>query len=169
MNSTKIIQELERNQKVFEGLLTGLSKEEYLWKPFPEKWCLLEIVCHLYDEEKEDFRYRTRHVLETPRDPLPSIDPKGWVLDRKYAEQPFESTLSGFLKEREQSITWLKSLSSPDWDQFYDHKTFGHMTAKMFLSNWLGHDYLHLRQIIKLKFDYLKHSSNEPLGYAGEW
>lgn len=169
MNHPEIIQELERNQKVFEGLLKGLTKEAYLWQPLPEKWCLLEIVCHLYDEEKEDFGYRTRHVLETPAEPFPSIDPQGWVLERNYKEQPFEVILSRFLTERERSIAWLKSLSSPNWSQFYDHPKFGPMTAQMFLSNWLAHDYLHIRQIIRLKFDYLKHLSKETLGYAGEW
>ncbi len=43
------------------------------------------------------------------------------------------------------------------------------MTAKMFLSNWLAHDYLHIRQITKLKYDYLKQLTNEDLNYAGNW
>ena len=80
MNHTKIIQELSRNRNVFESLLSGIEEEEYLWRPMHEKWCLLEIVCHLYDEEREDFRRRTRLVLENPTEPLPPIDPVGWVL-----------------------------------------------------------------------------------------
>ena len=39
----------------------------------------------------------------------------------------------------------------------------------MMLTNWLAHDYLHIRQIIKLKFDFLKDQSDEHLSYAGEW
>ncbi len=43
------------------------------------------------------------------------------------------------------------------------------MTAKMFLSNWLAHDYLHLRQILDLKFNYHKLLSGDSLTYAGKW
>ena len=156
MNYTKIIQELGRNRDVFEGLLTGMTEEDYLWRPMPDSWCLLEIVCHLYDEEREDFRARTRHVLETPAELLPSFDPVGWVQERKYIRQNYMETLDNFLKEREQSIDWLESLTSPKWNNAYNHPKLGKMTAKLFLSNWLAHDYMHIRQIVRLKYTYLK-------------
>ena len=169
MNYNKIILELSRNQDIFKELLTGLNDEEYLWKSNPEKWCLLEIICHIYDEEREDFRARLRHVLETPTEPLPPIDPAGWVKGRSYIAKNFTETMDKFLDERQKSIKWLNSLSDPEWENAYIHPKFGKMTAKMFLSNWLAHDYLHIRQIIKLKFDYLKGLSDETLNYAGDW
>ena len=169
MDHNKIIQELHRNQNVFKSLLIGVEKEEYLWKSKPEKWCLLEIVCHLYDEEREDFRARVVHVLKNLELPLLPIDPVGWVQERKYIQQNYDEVLNNFLTERERSVTWLQSLTDPKWDNAYHHPKFGEMTAKMFLSNWLAHDYLHIRQIIKLKFNHLKQVSGEPLTYAGEW
>ncbi len=169
MNYTKIINGLSENRTVFKELLSGLTEEIYLWKPNAEKWCLLEIVCHLYDEEREDFRTRTRHLLETPTEPLPPIDPQGWVEMRNYIQQNYPDKLNDFLTEREQSVKWLQSLSNPQWDNAYEHPKFGKMTAKMFLSNWLAHDYLHIRQITKLKYDFLKQMTNEDLNYAGNW
>src|SRR5690606_16045601 len=151
-----IINGLSDNRNAFKDLLFGVKEDMYLWKPNPEKWCLLEIVCHLYDEEREDFRTRTRHVLETPTAPLPPIDPQGWVEARAYIQQNYRDKVNIFLAEREQSINWLQSLSNPKWDNAYEHPKFGKMTAKMFLSNWLAHDYLHFRQITKLKYDYRK-------------
>ncbi len=170
MNYAKIIHELSRNPDIIKGLLTGLTEEEYRWKPNPEKWCLLEIICHLNDEEREDFRARTRHVLETPTEPLPPNDPKGWVKDRNYIDQNYTEMIDKFVEERKQSVKWLKSLVDPTWDNVvYNHPKFGQMTAKMFLSNWLAHDYLHIRQILILKFDLLVQASNENLTYAGNW
>lgn len=169
MNYTKIINGLSENSTVFKELLSGLTEEMYLWKPAPEKWSLLEIVCHLYDEEKEDFRARTIHTLETPTAPLPPIDPQGWVKARNYLQQNYHDKLNNFLTEREQSVKWLLNLSNAKWDNAYEHPKFGKMTAKMFLSNWLAHDYLHIRQITKLKYDYLKYLTNEDLSYAGNW
>jgi hypothetical protein len=169
MNHNKIIQELTRNKLVFNELLTGLTDEEFLWKQNPEKWCLLEIICHLYDEEREDFRTRTKQVLESPELLLPKIDPVGWVIERKYLQQNFSEKLKDFLSEREQSVKWLQSLKNPKWENAYNHPKLGKMTAKLILANWLAHDYLHIRQITKLKYDHLKSKSDADLSYAGNW
>lgn len=165
----KIIQELARNKLVFKELLNGLPEEEYLWKQNPDKWCLLEIICHLYDEEREDFRTRTKQVLTSPELPLPKIDPVGWVNERKYLQQNFSEKLKDFLFEREQSVKWLQTLKNPGWNNAYNHPKLGKMTARLFLSNWLAHDYLHIRQITKLRYEYLKFKSAEDLSYAGNW
>ncbi len=37
------------------------------------------------------------------------------------------------------------------------------------MTNWLAHDLLHMRQIIKIKYLYLEQSSNVDLHYAGAW
>jgi len=164
-----IINELSRNKKVIKELLSGLNEDLYLWRPAPDKWCLLEIICHLFDEEREDFKTRTKILLDTPALELPSIDPTGWVISRKYIEQNYAHMLSIFLIEREKSVQWLQSLKYPQWDSAFHHPKFGKMTAMLFLSNWLAHDYLHIRQIIALKFNYLKQHANEHLDYAGDW
>jgi len=169
MNYTNIITQLSANKSVFKSLLAGLSEQEYLWKSNTEKWCLLEIVCHLYDEEREDFRTRVKHVLETPELAPPSFDPVVWVLQRKYMDQDYSEKLNEFLEERNKSIEWLRSLVDPQWHNAYEHPKFGKMTAKMFLANWLAHDYMHIRQILNVKFNYLKMDSNETLVYAGDW
>ncbi len=166
---TSIIRSLERNKKIFIALLIELPSEEYLWRQAPGKWSLLEILCHLRDEEVEDFRTRVRYVLEDPSQTLPPIDPVGWVQERKYIEQNYRTVLNSFIDERERSVNWLRSLTEPKWDNSFLHPKFGPMSAKLFLSNWLAHDLLHIRQINKLRFDYLKHISTEDLSYAGNW
>lgn len=168
MNFIRVIEEFTKNKNAFKELLYGLSKDFYLWKESQDKWCLLEIVCHLYDEEREDFRARIKHVLENPDLPFKPIDPINWVKIRKYVEQDYNIVLQNFLFERDTSIKWLKSLSDPKWDNVNKHPK-GNMSAKMLLVNWLAHDYLHLKQIIKLKYDYLKVETNENLLYAGDW
>ncbi|WP_299606851.1 DinB family protein [uncultured Aquimarina sp.] len=161
-----IIDELYRNQQVFEVFLKKVSREAYLWKDRPNRWCLLEIVCHLYDEEREDFRARTQHILETPENEFIPIDPEGWVQQRDYINKEYNAVLSDFLRERSISINWLSTLQNPKWDNITIHPEFGEMTAYQFLANWLAHDYLHLRQITNLKLDYLKVNTEENFAYA---
>ncbi|MBW1294605.1 DinB family protein [Aquimarina litoralis] len=161
-----IIDELSRNQQVFKELLRDVPKEVYLWKNRPNRWCLLEIVCHLYDEEREDFRARTKHILETPDNEFIPIDPEGWVAQREYITKEYSNMLSKFLHERSISINWLKTLQDPKWNNVTIHPEFGEMTAQQFMANWLAHDYLHIRQITNLKLDYLKKRSQENFQYA---
>lgn len=168
-NHLEIANHLSENLPVFRDLLRNMTTAESLYRPAPEKWCALEIVCHLVDEEREDFRARTRHVLEQPDAPLPSIDPVGWVTSRQYLTKDYHQALAEFLNERAASVHWLQSLKDPDWNRTHHHPRFGPMSAKMFLVNWLAHDLLHIRQIIRLKYDYLATTSGEPLKYAGDW
>lgn len=164
-----IINQLQQNKQVFENLLSPKKEEEFLWRPEPEKWNLLEIVCHLFDEEREDFKARVKHTLENPLKDLTPINPQGWVKERDYISKDYNDTLKAFLEERNKSVTWLKSQIHANWDNVLKHPELGSMSAKLFLANWLAHDYLHIRQILGYGYNYLKQTTNLDLGYAGNW
>lgn len=169
-NHSRIIAHLTANWQVFESLLTDVSSEEASWKPDDSHWSILQILCHLVDEEKEDFRTRVQHVLETPDQPIPPIDPQAWVTDRKYSDQDFTMKLREFLEERAQSVVWLNGLENPAWENTYEHPKLGAQSASHYLANWLAHDYLHIRQINRMKYLYLRANlSGESLEYAGNW
>lgn len=169
MTTSFYIDELARNKRVFHELLSEIPKEQYIWKSEVKQWNLLEIVCHLYDEECEDFKVRIRSILHNPKDSLPPINPAAWVQERKYLSKNYQEVLSNFLKEREQSILWLQLLDKPKWENTHLHPKLGPMSAALLLANWVAHDYLHLRQITQRKFQYLKLQSDESLDYAGSW
>lgn len=169
MNRASIIHNLSENLVIFGQLFSGVPEGDVRWKPSPEKWCLLEVLCHLVDEEREDFRARLRHVLFTPDAPLPPIDPQGWVHERKYISRDYNDMLELFLEERRASVAWLHSLENPQWTNAYNHPRFGPLSADLFLANWLAHDYLHFRQVLGLKHAQLGLHSGQDLNYAGTW
>ena len=163
-----IIIHLQKNLGIFRRLLLDIpNKEMYLWKPNPDRWSLLEILCHLYDEERLDFKFRIKHALEKPGKTVPDIEPELWVQQNEYIKQDYRATLEKFSSERTDSVLWLKSLGDVNWNNAIDHKEIGELSARSLLVNWLSHDYLHMRQIIKLKYDYIKNLTGEDLGYAG--
>ncbi|MBT8195624.1 MAG: DinB family protein [Bacteroidia bacterium] len=164
-----IIENLAANRLTFESILKERRQDEYLYKQDSTKWCLLEVVCHLRDEEVEDFRTRVRHVMEHPNTNPPPIDPVAWVKDRNYLDQDYNDMLKKFLYEREKSIQWLNSLENPAWKNSFKHSSLGTLTSEHFLFNWLGHDYLHLRQITRLLFNYTQEKTKNDLRYAGDW
>jgi hypothetical protein len=125
------------------------------WKPEPAVWSMLEVLNHLFDEEREDFRIRLDITLHYPHKSWPGINPPGWVTERSYNMRDPEISLSGFMAERQKSINWLRSLADPDLGKSYNHPSLGSLTAGDLLAAWAAHDYRHLRQLADLQARYL--------------
>lgn len=171
MNATALIARLERAPLVISNLVGMMSPEGARFSPPSGAWSVLEILCHLGDEEVEDFRTRLRLTLEDPTAEWPPIDPEGWARARRYKERDLHSALARFMKERLTSVVWLKSLRSPDWNAAAK-RPFGVMRAGDLLAAWAAHDALHIRQMAKRLYE-LAAEDGKPEGfavrYAGEW
>ena len=92
MNHKKIKEHLHVNSDVFKYLFQSVSDEQARWKPDEGRWSILEVINHLYDEEREDFRKRLELVLKNPEEQWPPIDPEGWVVQRKYNQRNLSIT-----------------------------------------------------------------------------
>ena len=170
MDATALIQHLENNADVIRTFIHGTSQEQAIWRHAPESWSILEVMVHLLDEEREDFRVRLDHTLHKPGTDWPPINPAGWVSERAYAERDLEESLQAFLAEREKSVAWLRSLTSPSWESKHVHPKFGSMDAGTLMASWVAHDYLHLRQLLRLRFEHVKHlAGSYSVAYAGDW
>jgi hypothetical protein len=168
-NLTHYIERLSGNASVFENLASGLSIEQARWKPSPEKWSILEVVNHLYDEERDDFRFRLHWLLHWPEKTWPPIDPPLWAVERRYNERELSESLDRFLEERRKSVAWLKELKEPRLENIYEHRQ-GRISAGDLLASWLAHDFLHVRQLARLHWQYLNLICPPfKTAYAGEW
>ena len=169
MKAELLYKELANNLDFFKAFLSDVTQTEAQNKPDANSWSILEVVCHLLDEEREDFRQRLEITLNRPGDKWPPIDPQGWVLTRKYNEQSLEDVLAEFLEERRKSLDWLVERTSPDWEQEYS-APFGRIKAGDLLTSWVMHDLLHLRQLVELRREKLKVLSMPySTAYAGDW
>jgi uncharacterized damage-inducible protein DinB len=168
MNHQIIIEHLRVNVDVFKYLFQSVSDEQARWKPGEDKWSILEVINHLYEEEREDFRKRLELVLNNPEEPWPPIDPERWVVQRNYNDRNLKQSLQNFFHEREKSLLWLDTLGLPNWKATYCHPQMGPMSAELILANWLAHDLFHIRQVTDLHFAYLtKVVKPVPLDYSG--
>lgn len=150
-------------------LAEGLSLEQARWKPDEQSWSVLEVMSHLVDEEVLDFRRHLDHLLHTPTDPWPRIDPQGWVTAKRYNERQLDATLAAFAAEREASLKWLDSLNDPNWGSA-TVMPWGSLCAGDMLASWLAHDLLHLRQLIELRYALTEEDSAPySVEYAGGW
>jgi hypothetical protein len=169
MGVSFLTRQLTDNAARIEALVQGVSPEEGRWKPDRDTWSILEVVNHLYDEEREDFRARLDIILSHPEEPWPGIDPEGWVVERRYNQRDLEDSVKNFLTERDASLAWLSTLENPHWDTPYQAH-FGSIRAGDVFAAWVTHDHIHMRQMIELHRAHTAHKA-EPyrLDYAGAW
>lgn len=160
---------LAANAQVFQHLLAGVEPGQARWKPTPDKWSLLEVVNHLADEERDDFRMRIDLTLHHAGQPWPPINPPQWAVEREYHRRDLAESLGDFLRERTVSVEWLKGLEGESLAAEYRHPQRGIFTAGQLLVSWHAHDLLHIRQMARLHYEYLAATTTHSLRYAGDW
>lgn len=161
--------ELIDSTNMIRALLTGITDEEARLKPDTQTWSILETLCHLYDEEREDFREHLDFILHRQDQEWHRIDPPGWVTSRNYNSRDLREMKDRFFGERSASLDWLKGLEQDNWETSYT-SPFGIIKAGDMLSSWVAHDNLHLRQLVELRRKHVERLT-EPYGiaYAGDW
>ncbi len=169
MQFETLYQELQNSTEMIRALLSGITQEEARIKPNPQSWSILEVVCHLYDEECEDFREHLDWILHRQQEEWHYIDPQGWVIKRKYNEQAFGEMQKKFFAERTRSLEWLQGLSEANWETSHTSQ-FGTMKAGDMLASWVAHDNLHIRQLVELRRSKIENLIKPySIEYAGDW
>jgi hypothetical protein len=161
--------QMATNAETIRQLTVGVSDAQARWKPDADTWSLLEVINHLDDEERADFRVRLDHILHKPGVNPPAIDPQGWVTERAYNDRQLGPSLDNFLQAREDSLTWLRSLDTPDWDATYT-AAWGEIRAGDMFAAWVAHDLLHMRQLVELHYAWtVRQVQPYSVQYAGDW
>ena len=160
---------LDDNAQRIRVLVENTPEDQVHWKPDLESWSILEVVNHLLDEENLDFRVRLNITLFHSDETWPSINPQGWVAERRYNERDLKESLHKFLAARKESLAWLRTLTSPDWEATYQ-APWGRIRAGDLMASWVGHDLLHIRQLVELNWactvEEIQPYSPQ---YAGDW
>jgi hypothetical protein len=169
MEFKTLYQELDHSTEMIRALLTGISQEEAQIKPDAESWSILEVVCHLYDEEREDFREHLDFILNRQNEEWHQIDPQGWVTEREYNKQNLTEMQEKFFSERGKSLEWLQGLPAANWETIYTSQ-FGSIKAGDMFACWVAHDNLHVRQLTELRRNWIERITKPyEIEYAGDW
>lgn len=169
MEFNTLYQELQNSTEMIRALLLGITQEDAQVKPTAESWSILEVVCHLYDLEREDFREHLDFILHRQDEEYPVIDPQRWITSRNYNEQDLEKMKEKFFAERAKSLKWLGEISNSDWEITYESE-YGSVSAGEMFCCWIAHDNLHIRQLVELRRYRIEVITKPyPIGYAGDW
>ncbi len=168
MNLDFYISRLSANAKTIESLVSDLSDEQIRWRIYQGKWSILQVVYHLRQTEQKDFRSRLEKTLRDETEEWNQLMPEEMQLEQdENTENNLALFLQDFIVEREKSIAWLNSLENPKFENAQQHLRF---TVGDLLASWLAHDFLHIKQIVRLHYDYANDISQPyTTEYAGEW
>ena len=169
MKFETLYRELQNSTDIIRALLVGLTQEEAQARPDESSWSILEVICHLHDEEREDFREHLDFILHRQHEEYHAIDPQRWVKERRYNEQDFQVMQDKFFAERQHSLSWLKGQARCEWDTTYTSQ-YGSLTAGEMFASWVAHDNLHMRQLVELRRKRIETITPPyPIEYAGDW
>ena len=156
MNAEALIRSLEAHAEPVVASFSALEPANRGRRPAPQRWSPLEILAHLLDEERLDFRVRLESTLADPARAWETIDPEGWVEAHAYSGMDFDATLAEWREERTESVRRLRAIAEPDWSNTYEHPELGSLRAGDLLTAWAAHDLQHLRQLMNTELALLR-------------
>jgi len=138
--------ELARLPRILDVLLADVDTGTWRERPAPTEWSPIEIVCHLRDEELEDFGARLRVVVDGGTTFAP-IDPAGWAETRRYREADPGAALATFRERRAATLAFVDGLAPERLRRAVSHEHLGTLSGLDLLAAWVTHDHLHLAQL----------------------
>ena len=139
--------ELARLPGLIDALLTELDEETWRGRPVPNEWSPVEIVCHLRDEEREDFGARVRVIAEKGAQ-FVRIDPEQWARDRRYEDEDPRAAVMALKQARRDNLAYLALLDPAQLLHVVDQPQLGKMSGLDLAAAWVTHDRLHLAQMM---------------------
>ncbi|MCZ2127251.1 MAG: DinB family protein [Anaerolineales bacterium] len=132
---------------VLDGLLRGLSAEQWKAKPFSNEWSLTELVCHLRDVEREIHQMQIALFGKGGEPFIPRPDTAIWAHRRGYLNDDGLAALREFSAARAATLSLLKSA---DWTRKARHAIFGPTDFREVVGFMAEHDRLHVQQAFSL-------------------
>jgi hypothetical protein len=143
---SEVSRELGRFPTVLELLVADLDEATWRARPAPDEWAPIEIICHLRDEETEDFAARVGVILEGGAR-FARNDPERWPVERRYREADARDALAAFRARRAASVRLLAAVVPDRLLASADRPGAGRLSGLDLLAAWVTHDRLHLHQL----------------------
>lgn len=145
LEASMILPQYRGNIAALYGLLAEVKPHQWMQRPDPDEWSILNILCHLWQSEAPAHRARLETIvardnpfIAAPPPPGPDIPPchdNGWEI------------LHCFQAEREATIRLLSALEPEQWQRTARHSIFG-LTNLLEMAHFTAqHDRLHITQL----------------------
>ena len=151
----KLINEYSQGYQMLREATDGLSEEEFHFQPGSTKWSIHQILIHVADSELVSTQ-RLKKVLAEDEPLLMSVDQNAWASVLRYEQLDREQHLLLFKMLRSSMLPILEQLTSQQWERVGVYADAGHFTFKQLLEYRVEHVRGHIRQIERVKENYIQ-------------
>jgi UDP-N-acetylmuramate dehydrogenase len=144
------VQSIEQTMRAIDALLAGASDAELHWKPSPHRWCIAEVLAHLWHCEEFCYLPRLEQILRDGNPTLASYDERAADAAGVYRQIHPKEALQRLRELRRQVIEILAVTPASAAARPAQHEEVGAVTLGMMLNQWAFHDLGHIRQIAEL-------------------
>ena len=145
LNPGMILPQYEGNIAALYGLLAEVKSRQWLQRPDPNEWSILQILCHLWQTEAPVHRARLEAILAQDNPFIGASPPPG--PDIPPCHEDGWEVLYCFQGERSRTARLLSSLSLAQWQRSARHSIFG-LTNLLEMAHFTAqHDRLHITQL----------------------
>lgn len=140
-----LLPQFSGNMAALYGLLAEVKPNQWLQRPDPDEWSIMQILCHLWQSEERVHRARLQTILRRDNPFIAAPPPPGTDIPPCH-EDGYE-VLYCFQQEREKTIDLLSSLKPAQWARPARHSIFG-LTDLLEMAHFTAqHDRLHITQL----------------------
>jgi hypothetical protein len=143
---SEVSRELARFPRLLDLLVGELDEATWRSRPAPDEWAPVEVICHMRDEETEDFAARVGVILGGGAR-FARNDPEGSAVKRRYREADAREALAAFHARRAASIELLATVVPDRLLASAERPSGGRLSGLDLLAAWVAHDRLHLHQL----------------------
>jgi hypothetical protein len=133
---------LELSPLAFENLAAHIPEKRYDERTDPSRFTFREAMAHLADWEPINLE-RIRAGVDRPGAEVLGIDEGERALEKNYASWNVQESLRIFAEARQDTIRYLRALSTEQWKATIRHNEKGEMTVYDQANMMLGHDIYH--------------------------
>jgi hypothetical protein len=130
-----------------EDLVGDLDEATLRWRPIPDKWSVIELLCHLRDMEHMAYQDRYRRMLAEDNPFLPNVAQDRVAAQGNYLEQDARAVLEEFKRLRAETVQILEAAPPENWSRGGVHEVIGSVTIEQLVNQQINHDLNHLVQM----------------------
>ena len=140
------VMSLTHFQPFLRTLVGSLSAQALRFRTAPHEWSVIENVGHLIDTEQL-LRYRIHRMCQLEHPMIIPYDQDAAVIRNQYQQATLTDLLRTLDSERQQTLTYLATLSATDLLRTGWHGEFGLWRVDFVVDYLAHHDYVHDHQI----------------------
>jgi uncharacterized protein (TIGR03083 family) len=143
-----LVERLARQAEDVRRLTSGLDDTQLATRTIPEKWSLLELVCHMW-RVQQVFAGRLQAMLAEEEPVLPAYSPDKDAEFDRMAARPASEVRTDFLRDRDHFNARLKELSPAEWHRRGRHPAYPHYDVHFLVEYLAHHEAHHIYQLLE--------------------